>query len=635
MNEIDKLIIKIEADTKQLKAELNKIEGKIKTTGAVGGAAFGMGAAGLGGKLKALAGPLAIGAVVVGMTKLASASVRVGMEFEDLKDSLNTVFGSIQAGDKAFDRILEFSTKTPFQIETVSKAFIALKSAGIEPNNRMLQTFADTASTSVDQLGVFEALVRTVQRSASGGLGLEELNMIMDRGIDVLGILNEELGLSKDEIAKFGATAQGAKLITDALINGLERKFGGAMESKMDNLSTKVSNMTIAFKQLGDDIQKEVLSEFLKNTTDRITALAEAILFFRRSARSETGVALTKDIPIDISNLEAKRDEVERIRRNLIADAKTSIALGATPDSLDPLETYEQSLSRVDNQLKAINNELTIQNAELVKQATNFRLNGKTQADVDKETLMRQGELQNAATFIAKEYEKLKGDVDMLSFSEQELNEILAQGTDVLKKAGIDGENLAAVYAQIQGASSDLATTFDTELRQAVINQSNAFTTDFVNSLMDGENALDSFKNFAKSMVSQIIAIFLQMAVVNEILNNVFNLTGTNNALPTFRNAKAGGGKVQAGSPVLVGERGMEMFVPDTGGRIMNNMNTKNSMGGGTTVINQSINFATGVVPTVRAEVMKMMPQIAEVTKGAVAEAAMRGGNYRRMLQGG
>jgi hypothetical protein len=65
-------------------------------------------------------------------------------------------------------------------------------------------------------------------------------------------------------------------------------------------------------------------------------------------------------------------------------------------------------------------------------------------------------------------------------------------------------------------------------------------------------------------------------------------------------------------------------------------MNTKNAMGGGgTTIINQSINFATGVVPTVRAEVMKMMPQIAEVTKGAVAEAAMRGGNFRRALAGG
>ncbi len=68
----------------------------------------------------------------------------------------------------------------------------------------------------------------------------------------------------------------------------------------------------------------------------------------------------------------------------------------------------------------------------------------------------------------------------------------------------------------------------------------------------------------------------------------------------------------------------------------MNNMNTNKAMGGGSTiVVNQSVNFATGVVPTVRAEVTKMMPQIADVTKGAVAEAAMRGGNFRKALPGG
>ena len=67
----------------------------------------------------------------------------------------------------------------------------------------------------------------------------------------------------------------------------------------------------------------------------------------------------------------------------------------------------------------------------------------------------------------------------------------------------------------------------------------------------------------------------------------------------------------------------------------MNNMNTKNAMGCTPIIVNQSVNFATWVVPTVRAEVTKMMPQIADVTKGAVAEAAMRGGNFRRMLQGG
>ena len=66
-------------------------------------------------------------------------------------------------------------------------------------------------------------------------------------------------------------------------------------------------------------------------------------------------------------------------------------------------------------------------------------------------------------------------------------------------------------------------------------------------------------------------------------------------------------------------------------------MNTRNAMGGGgpPVVIQQDINFSTGVVPTVRAEVRNMMPQIAEVAKGAVLEASARGGAFRRGLQGG
>ena len=70
---IDQLVIEIKADTRQLKKELDKIQGKIKTTGAAGGAAFGAmgGASGaLAGSLKNLAGPAAIGAVVIGLGKL-------------------------------------------------------------------------------------------------------------------------------------------------------------------------------------------------------------------------------------------------------------------------------------------------------------------------------------------------------------------------------------------------------------------------------------------------------------------------------------------------------------------------------------------------------------------------------------
>jgi hypothetical protein len=56
--------------------------------------------------------------------------------------------------------------------------------------------------------------------------------------------------------------------------------------------------------------------------------------------------------------------------------------------------------------------------------------------------------------------------------------------------------------------------------------------------------------------------------------------------------------------------------------------------GGDTFVVNQSLNFSTGVVPTVRAEIQKMLPQISDVTKTAVLESTRRGGTYRKGLLG-
>ena len=159
----------------------------------------------------------------------------------------------------------------------------------------------------------------------------------------------------------------------------------------------------------------------------------------------------------------------------------------------------------------------------------------------------------------------------------------------------------------------------------------NAMANQFVESLMDGENAMDSFKNLFKDMVRQIIAAAMQMMVIKPIMDAIFTSMGFT-PIP----AAAGGGTIQGGQPTLVGERGPEIFVPNTGGTIMNNMNAKNVMsgGGGVTVI-QNNNFALGVGATARAEVQKMLPQIAETSKMAVLEASARGGSFRKALVGG
>ena len=662
---IDQLVIEIKADTKQLQSQLKKLEGKIRVTGTAGGAAFGMGAGGIGGKLAKMKGPLiaaTVGFVAMGvaMSKIA----KVGSEFEDLADSLNTVFGSVEAGSEAMQRVLNFAQTTPFQIETVTKAFISLQSAGVEPTNRMLQVFADTASTSTDQLGVFEALVRTVQRSASGGLGLEELNMVMDRGIDVLGILNAELGLTKDQVATFGKTAEGAKLITDALINGLEQKFGGAMETKMDNLSTVASNMTISFKQLGDQVFKSGLGDFFKSMASRLTTMANAI---SKAIAVTGGRATSVDLIIpeytpredlmaertleaEKQNLQIIKDQIKAlIARNKVKNTELNVLAARGSSRRDLFEegeggaqqTYYNDLLA---SIKRNNDEQTILNELsedlIITQRERLNLTDHlTKAELA--SLDHQGKIMAVVSMLSTEFDKLKGNTDDLAFATEHWNEVIS--TELNGKTlpdlykGIDG--VKELFAELVGKTDKVAESFSESLAPAIQSMSLSFTKDFVDALLEGQNALSSFQDFAKNIVSTIIATFLQLAVVNAILNSIFG-KGTfdqfNFGTGKIDKASAGGGSAHGGQPMIVGERGPELFVPHSSGNIMNNMNSKNAMGGGgTTVINQSINFATGVVPTVRAEVMKMMPQIADVTKGAVAEAAMRGGNFRRALQGG
>ena len=201
--------------------------------------------------------------------------------------------------------------------------------------------------------------------------------------------------------------------------------------------------------------------------------------------------------------------------------------------------------------------------------------------------------------------------------------------------AGFFGQSLEQVKAIMQGYVDETKNVnkMNDELALILEQASDQFANDFINALQSGENALVSFRNLVGDMIQQVIAEFLKMQVIKPLMNALFTAVG----LPTIpMDESAGGGTIQGGRPTLVGERGPEIFVPNTGGTIMNNMNSRNAMGGGTPInIYQNLNFATGVVPTVRAEITKMMPQIADVTKAAVQESAMRGGSFRRSLVGG
>ncbi len=635
---IDELVVQIKADTKQLQKELNQIQRKLKTTGAVGGVAFG-GMAGAMSKAKGGAIALVAALAVVGAT--ISKVAKVGMGFEDLRDSINTVFGGINQGEQAMQKIFTFAQTTPFQIEDVTKAFIQLKAVGVEPSMDMLQTFADTASTSVDQLGAFQALVRITQRAASGGLGLEELNQLDDRGIPALKILTTELGMTKEELTKFGKTTEGAATMIDTLVAALNKQFGGAMTNKMDNLSTKASNMGIAFKQLADAVFTGGLGDRLKKLTDRLTAFANESA---RSVRVATGQATLGDIVEDRTGKTDKLSDVDQLKlsRNIIREYNKDINRLLQLKTQSEDGTFPPVDFSVESQMELEILQREVKLLEQVNKKINARIEAERQLKLEKKDDKVTEEFTPEQKFIEflTPLQKLAKD------AEDPLKEINAQlalideilqsedKTELLKFYGLTEEQIGAVVDSLGLLKEEMGKTDEVTdaMAETLERASDQFANDFLNALQNGENALVSFRNLVGDMIQQVIAEFLKMQVIKPMMNALFTAVG----LPTMPTGKAGGGTIQGGRATLVGERGPEIFVPNTGGTIMNNMNSKNAMGGGgTTVINQSINFATGIVPTVRAEVTKMMPQIADVTKAAVQESAMRGGTFRRSLLGG
>lgn len=136
-------------------------------------------------------------------------------------------------------------------------------------------------------------------------------------------------------------------------------------------------------------------------------------------------------------------------------------------------------------------------------------------------------------------------------------------------------------------------------------------------SVIDGtKSAKEAFKDMARSIVNDLLKIAIQRSITGPIAGAFGSLFG-----------KAIGGPVQNGRPYMVGERGPELFIPNSAGSIVPN---KDMTGGGGTTVVQNINISTGVSQTVRAEIAQLMPQIASSAKAAVLDAKQRGGTFSK-----
>jgi hypothetical protein len=195
--------------------------------------------------------------------------------FESLENSLNVVFGSAERGRAVFEDINELAGITPFSVDALTESVIKLRAAGIEPSTAQLTLFSDVASVTTDRVGSLQAITDLFARTTAGGLGLEDLNRLMDRGIPVFTIFKEKLGLAREEISGVGKSTEGAALLLEALTEGLEERFGGASAAAANTLEVSISNLGIAFDNFLLAIGRAGALDFLTSAVQGVTSALE------------------------------------------------------------------------------------------------------------------------------------------------------------------------------------------------------------------------------------------------------------------------------------------------------------------------------------------------------------------------
>ena len=161
-----------------------------------------------------------------------------------------------------------------------------------------------------------------------------------------------------------------------------------------------------------------------------------------------------------------------------------------------------------------------------------------------------------------------------------------------------------------------------------------------VNAFNNAANALTEFvetgklefRDFVQSLIRDIVRLQIRLAMarlfnfgqvdLSALKLNQSIQTATLDGLPTNEGGGYTGMGARAGG--LDGKGGfLSILHPQE--TVLDH-----TKGQGGVIINQTVSFATGVQDTVRNEVLQLLPDIAESSKGAVFEAMQRGGVFRR-----
>ena len=233
-------------------------------------------------RMKAVAAGVSAALSAIAVEGLISKIVSAQRQFDVLYSSLQTVTGGADQASAAWERLVAFAAKTPYTLDQSVKGFTKLKALGLDPSERSMMSFGNTASA------MGKDLMQMIEAVADASTG--EFERLKEFGIKAKA-QGDQVSFTFQGVTT--TVQNSASAITEYLTQIGEVNFAGAMEERMNTLDGAMSNLEDAWAGLYLGIAR---SGFGDMVAEMATSAAQAIQDLTVSIESGNLVGVFENI---------------------------------------------------------------------------------------------------------------------------------------------------------------------------------------------------------------------------------------------------------------------------------------------------------------------------------------------------
>ena len=635
MPKLSTYTVQVKADTGNLRKNMKRAENQMRQSSDKMGSAVGRVGKGLQGLTKSLLSlkGLLLGGAAVGMAYFAKRSIDAADSIAKTADKLGLTTDALQElrfaadlagvaqtaldmGMQRFTRRVAEAVQGKGELIGVLEQYNILTTDSAGRTRDMNDVLGDLADVMLNTTDDAERLRIAFKAFDSEGVAM--VNMLKEgrAALEATRAKAREYGLVIDEAlvrkaveAKDAITILTEQLKAQATI--MVAKLSPAIQAVSEDLSMVINFWTELAGKIAEGLFPE---EVLKTPREELAELEQQLAMFNDRIENLSSnwlerLANKKSIERFKTRAEEVKKQIEALRKGITAHGLGELAV---------LQDVPQEA--LDKQKKLA--EWT----EMTKEEMRSLQDTYNEWGIDTMNILPKINAQ-----LEEEAAKIKATKDALD----EKIGALATMHDITQETVIFTEKMTAALKESTAATSKMMVnnlnTIEVEVR--------TFTSTFQDEILEATRTGEAtWTNMIDAMIADLQRLILQTQITDPLTKFFTNLLAPSAPGWSASDVMGGlkpmqhGGKTKAWQPYVVGEKGPEIFMSDSGGEIVTHRDSRKLAGRGGVTVEQTLNIFPGLRAEIRAEIDAARGKFMRDAVAAVLAAKGRGGDIGRSL---